>query len=73
MATGKIETAFAVVVQLGMAIFLWWAAYWCWPDGIGDIPIASLTLKHLAWIAGSFLLMLFGVAAVFKAFTDPNA
>jgi hypothetical protein len=69
---GKIETAFAVIVQLAMAIGLWIAAVWCWPDGIGSIPLASLTLGNLGMDAGSFLLVLLGVAAVAKAFTDPN-
>ena len=72
MAAGKIATAFAVVVQLGIAIFLWGAAYWCWPDGIGDIPLAGLTLKHLAWMAGSFFLIIMGIVQVFKAIYDPN-
>lgn len=73
MAAGKIETAFAVVIQLGIAVALWFAAWWCWPGGIGDIPLGSLTLNQLGRIAGAVLLALFGVGFMLKAAYDPNA
>ena len=70
--TGKIATAFAVITQLVVAVGLWIAAVWCWPDGIGSIPIASLTLGNLGMAAGSLILVLLGIAAVAKAFIDPT-
>lgn len=72
MKAGRAETAIAVIVQFAMAVGLWIAAVWCWPDGIGSIPLASLTLGNIGMAAGSVLLVLLGVAAVAKALTDPN-
>lgn len=72
MPPGKIATAFAVVIQLVMAVALWIGAVWLWPDGIGDIPLGSLTLTILAKAMGSIFLVLLGVLGVHKAFTDPH-
>ena len=40
------------------------AAYFIWPSGIGDVPLASLTLGMLAKAAGSVavLLIALGIA-----------
>ena len=40
------------------------AAYFIWPSGIGDVPVASLTLGMLAKAAGSVavLLVALGIA-----------
>ena len=72
MPPGKIETAFAVVIQLAFAVGCWVGAVWLWPDGIGDIPLGSLTLTVLAKAVGSFFLVLMGIFGVLKALTDPN-
>jgi hypothetical protein len=34
------------------------AAYFIWPSGIGDVPLASLTLGMLAKAAGSVVVLL---------------
>ena len=48
------------------------AAYWAWPDGVTDKPIASLTLRDLFWLVGSFSAGLFGVGGLAGAIKDAN-
>lgn len=48
------------------------AAYWAWPDGVTDKPIASLALRDVFWLIGSLVAGLFGVGGVVGAIRDAN-
>jgi len=42
-------------------------AYWTWPDGVSDKPIASLTLREVFSVVPSILFALFGVSGIAAA------
>jgi hypothetical protein len=45
-------------------------AYWAWPDGVTDKPLAALTLRDVFWVGASIFSGLFGLGGVGLAIRD---
>jgi len=58
--TGLALPTIIVAVGFGMA-------YWVWPDGVLDKPLASLTLRDVFSVIPSILLALFGASGIAAA------
>lgn len=49
-AQAQATTRLIAMVFLGIG---WAAAYWLWPDGVMDAPLAAMTMRTLLWILAS--------------------
>jgi hypothetical protein len=61
-----------VIFHLVLAACFAAVAYWLWPDGITDIPMARLTLGLLLKAGGTVLLGMLALASIFGAISDAS-
>ena len=68
----RMDTIAGGIIHLLFLCALLAGAYWCWPTGILDLPLANLTLRHLLWCCGSFLLVYFSLFLINSVIKDPS-
>jgi len=51
------------LAKFGVALGLWWFAWWLWPTGLFSTPLAQLTLGALAAALGSVVSAWLGMWA----------
>jgi hypothetical protein len=64
MSDGRPFDWTGVIVPAIIAAFGFGMAYWIWPDGVSDGPIASPTLREVVSVIFAIVCALFGVSGI---------